>query len=321
MRGAAERGHLVIGLGDFNMVPLSLAHRLIESQAPVRDIWRVAFPHSSLGAADSPVEAARGVPMPSVQHNLTDNGATCDGPANTWRWPKDQQKRLAKGEDFVVDMLEEDPKGRRLDYVFFGGGEGDVHDLDSRRWHVEDVHVGMTARHPTLRCSLSDHFSVEATLAWRWQSGSHNHPETHNNTANGFTTHSPPGPTDSNTTTLTIDPITTPLPASLSTEILAMIATYTLRERRQRRLRLGHFVGSVVFSIGCFVGVWFAPANWLSFLLLVLSTLGFAAGVIDGLIGGLFMSVEIRALKEFQWEIENAAAAAVRRGGKVEDGT
>jgi len=319
MRGAAERGHLVIGLGDFNMVPLSLAHRLIESQAPVRDIWRVAFPHSSLGAADSPVEAARGVRMPSVQHNLTDNGATCDGPANTWRWPKDQQKRLAKGEDFVVDMLGEDPKGRRLDYVFFGGGEGNDGGRDARRWNVEDVHVGMTARHPTLRCSLSDHFSVEATLSWQWQSASRDDSDKQNTTTNGFTTHPQPRSTNSNTPTFTINPITTPLPASLSTEILAMIATYTLRERRQRRLRLGHFVGSVVFSIGCFVGVWFAPAPWLCFLLLVLSTLGFAAGVIDGLIGGLFMSVEIRALKEFQWEIENAAAAAVRRG-KVEDG-
>jgi len=320
MRGAAERGHLVIGLGDFNMVPLSLAHRLIESQAPVRDIWRVAFPHSSVGAADSPVEAARGRPMPSVQHNLTDNGATCDGPANTWRWPKDEQKRLAKGADQVVDMLGEDPKGRRLDYVFFGAGEPKINGQDSRRWHVEDVHVGMTARHPTLRCSLSDHFSVEATLAWQWQSGSDDQMDKHKTTADGVATHLETRSTNSNTTTLTIDPITSPLPASLSSEILAMIATYTDRERRQRRFRLGHFVGSVVFSLGCFVGVWFAPAPWLCFLLLVLSTLGFAAGVIDGLIGGLFMSSEIRALKEFKWEIENAAAAAVRVG-KVEDGT
>jgi len=46
---------------------------------------------------------------------------------------------------------------------------------------------------------------------------------------------------------------------------------------------------------------------------MVLSTLGFGAGVIDGLIGGLFMSNEIRALKEFEWEIENARARAEER--------
>jgi sphingomyelin phosphodiesterase 2 len=43
---------------------------------------------------------------------------------------------------------------------------------------------------------------------------------------------------------------------------------------------------------------------------MLLSTLGLSAGVIDGLIGGLFMGSEIRALKEFEWEIRNARAAA-----------
>ena len=51
MRGAAERGHVVIGLGDFNMVPLSLAHRIIETHSPARDVWRLFHPNSSVGAA------------------------------------------------------------------------------------------------------------------------------------------------------------------------------------------------------------------------------------------------------------------------------
>jgi sphingomyelin phosphodiesterase 2 len=38
--------------------------------------------------------------------------------------------------------------------------------------------------------------------------------------------------------------------------------------------------------------------------------LGLSAGVIDGLIGGLFVGSEIRALKEFEWEICNARTAA-----------
>ncbi|CCD52500.1 hypothetical protein BofuT4_P077930.1 [Botrytis cinerea T4] len=89
-----------------------------------------------------------------------------------------------------------------------------------------------------------------------------------------------------------------------------MIHVYRLRERRQRRLRLGHFVASVFISIGCFIAVWWSPRNFVAFILMLLSSLGLGAGVIDGLIGGLFVGSEIRALKEFEWEISNARAAA-----------
>jgi sphingomyelin phosphodiesterase 2 len=82
------------------------------------------------------------------------------------------------------------------------------------------------------------------------------------------------------------------------------------RERKQRRYRLAHFVGELTIAIGCLVAVWWSPRNYVSFLLMLLSTLGLAAGVIDGLIGGLFVGSELRALKEFQWEIENAKNAA-----------
>jgi len=47
-----------------------------------------------------------------------------------------------------------------------------------------------------------------------------------------------------------------------------------------------------------------------AFILMLLSTLGLSAGVVDGLIGGLFVGSEIRALKEFEWEISNARAQA-----------
>jgi len=39
--------------------------------------------------------------------------------------------------------------------------------------------------------------------------------------------------------------------------------------------------------------------------------LGLSAGVIDGLMGGLFVGSELRALKEFQWEITNARDMAI----------
>lgn len=283
MRGAAEKGHLVIGLGDFNMVPLSLAHQLIEAHAPVRDVWRVLHPESSLGPTDHPQEKARKRPTPTSRFNLEENGATCDSALNTWRWSKQLQKRLRKGEDIQVSLETPDPGAKRLDYIFFGNGIN-----TPTLWHVQSARVGMTERHPSLGCSLSDHFSVEATLS---RSPLLNPP-------------SPPPP----------------LPPSTYTHILALTAAYTARERHQRRFRLANFALSVFVSLGCWTAIWWSPRPFVSFLLTVLSTLGFGAGVVDGLVGGLFMSSEIRALKEFEWEIENARGRAEvreRGGGEV----
>ncbi|KAJ0295920.1 hypothetical protein COL922a_014024, partial [Colletotrichum nupharicola] len=122
---------------------------------PVVDAWQVIYPDSSIGAAKDGVEKARGKPVPSAEFNLNYNGATCDGPYNTWRWPKKDQKRLDKGEDILVNADGPDIRGKRLDYIFVG---------DEGGWAVQDVKIGMTQRHPTLKCSLSDHFSVEAVI-------------------------------------------------------------------------------------------------------------------------------------------------------------
>ena len=97
--------------------------------------------------------------------------------------------------------------------------------------------------------------------------------------------------------------------------ILDMIDKYVLRERSQRRWRLAHFVLSVFVSLGCFVGVWWSGypdqrVGYVAFILTVVSTLNFGAGILDGLIGGLFVSSELRALKEFDWEVRNAKRIA-----------
>ncbi|KAL4911071.1 hypothetical protein BDW74DRAFT_142377 [Aspergillus multicolor] len=274
MRGAAERGHLVIGLGDFNMLPSSFAHRLIRAHSPVVDAWRVIYPDSSVGAAKDAVEKARGVPVPSAEFNLHHNGATCDGPYNTWRWSKKDQKRLDKGHDIAVEAFKDSPdyKGKRLDYIFVGDEVG---------WSVREVSLTMTDRHPTLCCSLSDHFAVQAVIT-RDSSAT-------NKNENG-------GGKSSRLT----------LPAETYDHILEMIHKYVLRERKQRRWRLAHFVASVLVTIGCWVGVWWnGDRPYIPFILMLVSTLGFGAGILDGLIGGLFVSSELRALKEFEWEIRN----------------
>lgn len=321
MRGAAERGHLVVGLGDFNMIPLSFAHRLLEAHAPVRDVWRVLHPDSSVGAAVDAVEKRRERPVPNARFNTVENGATCDSVLNTWRWNKEHQRLLDKGRDIMVEDDTPDPRAKRLDYIFLGNSIFPSNETLGQ-WRVESANVGMTMRHPTLRCSLSDHFSVEATIT-RSSSAAPIDPSSISATANGAPT-SPLSayeqsvllPSTSEEKYTQGPPPTSllaPLSSSFYGDILAMIHKYTLRERRQRRLRLGHFIGQLCTSIGCLVAVWWSPHNYVAFILMLISTLGLSAGVIDGLIGGLFVGSELRALKEFRWEVENARAGAWER--------
>jgi sphingomyelin phosphodiesterase 2 len=313
MRGAAERGHLVLGLGDFNMLPSSLAHRLITTHAPVRDVWRVLHPDSSIGAAEDPVEKARRRPIPTADFNLIENGVTCDSVYNTWRWNKGQQKKLGPDRPHVEiagDTI--DPQAKRLDYIFASTGLQDDDAVPT--WIVQSVKVGMTERHPVLQCSVSDHFSVEATLIRRLEPLSQDPQKTEDAAANGVFLQSP---TNSNHRSSRYDEQTSSavtenasLPVSTYDEILTMVSIYKERENKQRRFRLYHFLGQLAIAIGCFFAIWWSPRNFVAFLLMLLSTLGLSAGVVDGLIGGLFMGSEIRALKEFEWEIRNVREAA-----------
>ena len=287
MRGAAERGHLVLGLGDFNMLPLSFAHRLIEARAPVKDAWRLLHPQSSVGPASHPEERSSGKQVPTARFNLTENGAASDGVFNTWRWSQDEQKKLFKGEKIDVEDETPDPRAKRLDYIFVSCNSPSS-GLGAPAWHVKDIKVGMTERHPTIGCSLSDHFSIEAILTQ--QTGNCSPPLTDN-------------PASS-----------TSLDSSFYGDVLTMVHTYTERERQQRRLRLTHFGSSVLVSIGSLTAVWWSPHHFVCFLLTLLSTLGLGAGIVDGLIGGLFIGSELRALKEFEWEIDNARKLSMGSG-------
>ena len=346
LRGAAEKGHSVIALGDFNMVPASLAHRLITAHAPVQDIWKVLHPESSLGAANQPAERERRREVPTARFNLQENGATCDSALNTWRWSKQQQRELFKGQNVSVDPMTSDPRAKRLDYIFVGTGSSSS--SASSQWRIESAKVGMTNRHPTLNCSLSDHFSVEATISripHLPTSGAETIPnplstltQQTNDTALQTLTNTSLHPTlytsynPSPTSSLlplpfarTPSPPNPPsaqaaepssqlsLPSKTYTEILSLISTYRAREHRQRQLRLLHFLVSIVISIICFIGIWWSNRAGISFMLVFISTLNFGAGIIDGLIGGLFVGSELRALKEFEWEIENANEIAEKK--------
>jgi sphingomyelin phosphodiesterase 2 len=316
MKGAVDRGHLVLGLGDFNAIPLSLVHRIVCKHGAVRDVWRVLHPDSSVGMALDLVEQARRRPIPTAGYNLTENGAASDNVLNTWRWDKRQQKMLGPGRPPIEIPLDTmDPRAKRLDYIF--ASSGSRHGKPGG-WTIKDARVGMTGRHPILQCSLSDHFAVEATI--EWHPNPYN-PDPHKNedvaVESGAFLQSPtnseyPSPVRDAFYNTQLKPVKEDayLPIQTYNEILDMIAKYNIRERKQRRYRLYHFLASVIISIACLIAVWFSPRNLVAFLLMLLSTLGLSAGVIDGLIGGLFMGSEIRALKEFEWEIRNARAAA-----------
>ncbi|EEP76208.1 predicted protein [Uncinocarpus reesii 1704] len=255
MRGAAEKGHLVIGLGDFNMLPLSLAHRIITTHAPVQDVWRCLHPDSSLGAAIDQVESARKRPVPSAEYNIAENGITCDGLLNTWRWNKAQQQRLRREGHVEVDPRLPDPLGKRLDYIFVGDGGANWQSPSSCpsplppsplahwKWTVESARVSMTERHPTLHCSLSDHFAVEAVLSRDTSGGETSSQEESTPFLPIQQQESPPPST-------LMTPATPPKPpahpaADMYDDILKMIHMYELRERFQRRARVGHFLGSL----------------------------------------------------------------------------
>lgn len=296
------------------MVPLSLAHKLLTAHSPVKDVWRELHPDSSIGAAEDKAERSRQRGVPSAGFNLTENGATCDSVLNTWRWNEDDKKRLGPGKpDVIVSPETDDPKGKRLDYIFAGDG---MRHGEPGIWTIKSTKVGFTERHPTLKCSLSDHFSVEATLSWQ------GHSEQFKDMAKEpiaveseaflvSPTGSEVAPSQSEFGMQRVTPSSVSyLPVSVYDEILEMIRIYTLRERKQRRWRLRHFLASLAISVGCFIAVFWSPRNFVSFILLVVSTLGLSAGVIDGLIGGLFVGSELRALEEFKWEISNARRAA-----------
>ncbi|OJD18991.1 hypothetical protein AJ78_01019 [Emergomyces pasteurianus Ep9510] len=340
MRAAAEKGHLVIGLGDFNMLPQSFAHRLITSHAPVKDVWSHLHPDSSIGAAIDPTEMARKKPVPSADFNIFENGATCDGIFNTWRWKKSQQNKLRREGHVTIDGQVPDPLAKRLDYIFVGDGAFSNF-ASLRKWSIDSARVCMMERHPTLHCSLSDHFGVEATITLDIAKDDDCEEEDPSSFLpiqkhiESIRSRSPAGATtlitaenarnstansnsEANADVARQQQQAT-LMADIYDQILYMISAYNSRERFQRRARLGHFIVSLVISIACLVGVWWSPRAFVSFILCLVSSLSLVAGTIDGLIGGLFVSSELRALKEFEWEIRNARRTVLGLGLDIEE--
>ncbi|KAF1816217.1 DNase I-like protein [Eremomyces bilateralis CBS 781.70] len=314
---------LVLGLGDFNSRPLSMPHKIIERHGRMKDAWLQLHPQSAAEEPEgssiivdidpprertSSIEPAAdlelrrpGHHIPTVRAAIEDLGMTCDSGYNTWRWSKPVRKQLKKNAVIIPDETP-DPRAKRLDYVFYAdGAKSSVakHSPGVQGWTVGSAKVGMTATHPTLNCSLSDHFSVEVTLVRAANNEAQSSRQSHSADGSDTSSHSLP---DKSTSPPQGD---TPKYLSVSdySSILSHITRWRSRQQQQRRLRLGHLVAQFFIAIGCLVSVWFSPRNFVSFILMLVSTLGLAAGVLDGIQGGLFVSSELNALTEFEWDV------------------
>ncbi len=148
----------------------------------------------------------------------------------------------------------------------------------------------MTERHPELLCSLSDHFAVCATLR----------------------RHTVDRKKPNEAYDAQLLPRSTPqtLPPDVYADILRRTGACAAAGVKQQWWRGMHFYASVAVWIACLVAVWFSPRNYVAFILLLVGSLVLASGVVDGLIALLFFSSELRALKEFEWDMAQAHTVA-----------
>lgn len=266
---------MAIGVGDFNMIPSSLAHRLISTHGLVSDSWLSAYP-------DTPDTLPPGA---NAQFNIESMGATCDSVLNTWRMPGD----TLPPPDTV------DPYGKRLDYVFHSPSNSSV----------RNVRVGMTEpmSMPSQtggkggaggNCTLSDHFSVEVQLALA--------PNYDQKSALVMAKNPEPIPAESlieisssvrareaqMTDQVGEKPGELYLPVDIISQIFDVQREYTAREVMEKKLRIAHFFASIPVLIGLHVAVWWSPHNGVAFLLMLLGWVVAVTGVMDGLIGFIF---------------------------------
>ena len=288
IRGAVERGNVAVAAGDFNMIPSSLAHRIISTYGLVSDSWLSANPKTP----------AMQPPGSTAKYNIEVLGATCDSVVNTWRMPGP-----TRPPDSTID-----PRAQRLDYIFHS----------PRNSSVAAIKVGMIEPMPMpsqtggkggagKECTLSDHFSVELQLRLapspiqtaeieRVRSTSISHKSLVDITGEARAEEAE-----------LVDQVGTKderyIPATILADILTVQREYFAKEEKEYFWRIAHFWASVVVLLGTHVAVWWSPHNGVSFVLLLLAWVVAVTGTLDGLIGFIFTGAELNALREFGEEI------------------
>jgi sphingomyelin phosphodiesterase 2 len=269
LRSSVQKRNIVFGCGDFNMLPSSLAHRIISTHGLVADSWLSAYPKT----------LDTNPPGASARFNIENLGVTCDSVINTWR---------AAGHE-TPSLETVDPFGKRLDYVFHSPEQSSV----------RSISVGMTK--PMLipgskgvTCSVSDHFSIELQLALAPC------PEQQR----AFALAKAQGPVPINTQINVSRPVNGPinkldlqtpstkieeyLDDSIVEAILAVFQEYYRREVKEKKWRIRHFFFSVAALVPLSIGIWWSPHNAISFAIMLASLVIVVTGILDGLIGFIF---------------------------------
>ncbi|KAI0597440.1 DNase I-like protein [Biscogniauxia sp. FL1348] len=325
---------LVVALGDLNAETTSLPWRVVRLLVPdLLDTW------AATAAQNEEVGGIR-------------DGATYGSPYNTWMWTRAQRRCYLEQLDIPPDesIL---PTGAshagaiRIDYVLasvaplpldkehddlaipsLGREEPDTANTNVPRgdgvWTVKSAKVGMRDRHPTLGCSLSDHFSVEVTLAFghaqqqQQESASASQellldgpgsPGSNGSASRGNGKHGECRshvPRDASRGII----ITSPTGESLRgvpDEMLRVLGAYqSLRRKRAwwATVRLG---AAGVAAVGSLVGVGLIGGfGWARSLLALAGILASCFAVLEAGRRLLFDPAEGAALRELEWEVRNA---------------
>jgi sphingomyelin phosphodiesterase 2 len=200
----------------------------------------------------------------SAMDRIRQLGITCNSTWNTWRANR------------------EESRSKRLDYIF----------VNSRLCEVTNCRVFFTELVPKINCSYSDHFGVNTRI--RLGSAIKDSSLAAVNAPVQVIRDNPPSES-------TAAPSTAHTILSRNTfeDIGQIAARYLQRETRQSKYRIVHFFAAVFGFLCLLVGQWWVKPAFGHFLILLGTVLIMCYGVVDGLIGFIFMRWEVRCLKEF----------------------
>ncbi|KTW30429.1 inositol phosphosphingolipid phospholipase [Pneumocystis jirovecii RU7] len=233
---AFASGKLIIIVGDFNSTPDSIIFKIISFNSSISDSWSINL--------DQDQYLKKPLSKEKIVEKLC---LTCDSPINTWRmkkWKKYPEKCEAK----------------RLDYIF----------IDTSWFKVKYVKLAFTETIPSLDCSYSDHFGIDALI------------ELMNNSINSS-------------------------PNKLKIEDLEIIqqefSNYINQVKKYSHLRVVYFFISIIIIIGLHISVFWSHNIYITFLLFLINTIILSTSIFTSLYEFIFIWWELRTLSEFQEEI------------------
>ncbi|EMR09422.1 hypothetical protein PNEG_02365 [Pneumocystis murina B123] len=232
---AFTAGKMIIIVGDFNSKPDSIIFKIISFSGSISDSWNINIDQNQYNKK-----------APSHEKIIEKLCFTCDSPINTWRmkkWKKSPGKCEAK----------------RLDYIF----------IDTSWFIVKYVKLAFTEIIPSLNCSYSDHFGIDALIEFM------------------------NGPNNSNPNKLKIEDL----------EIIQQEFNNHINQiKKYSYLKAIYFFISIIITIGLHISVFWPHNIYITFLLFLINSTIFLTCIFS-LLEFIFICWELRTLSEFQEEI------------------